>query len=100
MSWGHVARPKDFVKKGQEIELKVIRMEPNLQPDPDQGVVGQVAQRQVQPGQGQVLILDHGKRVLGLERFEYVLHVLFQRSLELREKGAGFDAPGADRKKR
>jgi len=28
MSWGHVARPKDFVKKGQEIELKVIRMEP------------------------------------------------------------------------
>ena len=28
MSWGHVTRPKDFVKKGQEIELKVIRMEP------------------------------------------------------------------------
>ena len=28
MSWGHVARPKDFVKKGQEIELKVIRMDP------------------------------------------------------------------------
>jgi small subunit ribosomal protein S1 len=28
MSWGHVARPKDYVKKGQEIELKVIRMEP------------------------------------------------------------------------
>lgn len=28
MSWGHVARPKDFVKKGQEIELKVIRLEP------------------------------------------------------------------------
>ncbi|WP_277056900.1 30S ribosomal protein S1 [Treponema socranskii] len=27
MSWGHVARPKDFVKKGQEIELKVIRMD-------------------------------------------------------------------------
>ncbi|MBQ0050673.1 MAG: 30S ribosomal protein S1, partial [Treponema sp.] len=29
MSWGHVTRPKDFVKKGQEIELKVIRLEPN-----------------------------------------------------------------------
>jgi small subunit ribosomal protein S1 len=28
MSWGHVTRPKDFVKKSQEIELKVIRMEP------------------------------------------------------------------------
>ena len=28
MSWGHVTRPKDFVKKGQEIELKIIRMEP------------------------------------------------------------------------
>ncbi len=27
MSWGHVARPKDFVKKGQEIELKVIRLD-------------------------------------------------------------------------
>ena len=28
MSWGHVARPKDFVKKGQEIELRVIRLDP------------------------------------------------------------------------
>ena len=28
MSWGHVARPKDFVKKGQEIELKLIRLDP------------------------------------------------------------------------
>jgi small subunit ribosomal protein S1 len=28
MSWGHVSRPKDFVKKGQEIELKVIRLDP------------------------------------------------------------------------
>jgi small subunit ribosomal protein S1 len=27
MSWGHVTRPKDFVKKGQEIKLKVIRIE-------------------------------------------------------------------------
>jgi small subunit ribosomal protein S1 len=28
MSWGHVTRPKDFVKKGQEIYLKVIRLDP------------------------------------------------------------------------
>jgi small subunit ribosomal protein S1 len=28
MSWGHVTRPKDFVKKGQEISLKVIRIDP------------------------------------------------------------------------
>jgi small subunit ribosomal protein S1 len=27
MSWGHVTRPKDFVKKGQEIHLKVIRID-------------------------------------------------------------------------
>jgi small subunit ribosomal protein S1 len=27
MSWGHVTRPKDFVKKGQEIQLKVIRID-------------------------------------------------------------------------
>ena len=29
MSWGHVTRPKDFVKKGQEIRLKVIRIDSN-----------------------------------------------------------------------
>jgi small subunit ribosomal protein S1 len=29
MSWGHVARPKDFVKKGQELKLKVIRIDPS-----------------------------------------------------------------------
>jgi small subunit ribosomal protein S1 len=28
MSWGHVTRPKDFVRKGQEICLKVIRLDP------------------------------------------------------------------------
>jgi len=27
MSWGHVTRPKDFVKKGQEIHLKVIKLD-------------------------------------------------------------------------
>ena len=28
MSWGHVTRPKDFVRKGQEIKLKAIRIDP------------------------------------------------------------------------
>lgn len=28
MSWGHVTRPKDYVRKGQEICLKVIRIDP------------------------------------------------------------------------
>jgi len=28
MSWGHVTRPKDYVKKGEKIKLKVIRMDP------------------------------------------------------------------------
>lgn len=27
MSWGHVARPRDYVKKGQEIKLKVVRLD-------------------------------------------------------------------------
>ncbi|MCL2832998.1 MAG: 30S ribosomal protein S1 [Treponema sp.] len=27
MSWGHVTRPKDFVRRGQEIKLKVIRID-------------------------------------------------------------------------
>jgi small subunit ribosomal protein S1 len=27
MSWGHVTRPKDYVKKGERLELKVIRLE-------------------------------------------------------------------------
>jgi hypothetical protein len=46
-------------------------------------------------------LLEADREALGLERFEYVLHVLFQRSLELREKSPGFDAPTpAPRKKR
>lgn len=31
MSWGHVTRPKDVVKKGQQIVLRVIRMDPEEQ---------------------------------------------------------------------
>ena len=45
-------------------------------------------------------LLEADREALKMGRFEYILHVLFQRSLELREKGPGFDAPGAERKKR
>jgi hypothetical protein len=46
-------------------------------------------------------LLQADREALNMGRYEYILHVLFQRSLELREKGPGFDAPGApDRKKR
>ncbi len=45
-------------------------------------------------------LLEADREALKMGRYEYILHVLFQRSLELREKGAGFDAPGAERKKR
>ncbi len=38
-------------------------------------------------------LLDEDRRALGMKRFEYVLHVLFQRSLDVRKAGAGFDAP-------
>jgi len=31
MSWGHVTRPKDYVKKDQKIDLKVIKLDPEGQ---------------------------------------------------------------------
>ncbi len=45
-------------------------------------------------------MLDADREALGMERYEYLLHVLFQRSLERREKGAGFDAPASAGRKR
>lgn len=39
-------------------------------------------------------LLDSDRELLGMERYEYLLHVLYQRSLELREKGPAFDRPG------
>ncbi len=47
-----------------------------------------------------IALLEADREALGMERYEYLLHVLFQRSLELREKGPGFDAPGGAAKKR
>ena len=45
-------------------------------------------------------LLEADRKALDMGRYEYILHVLFQRSLDLREKGPGFDAPGGERKKR
>ncbi len=44
-------------------------------------------------------LLDADREALKMGRYEYLLHVLFQRSLELRDKGAGFDAPASSRSK-
>jgi hypothetical protein len=38
-------------------------------------------------------LLESDRRALGMERYEYLLHVLYQRGMQLREKGPGFDAP-------
>ena len=38
-------------------------------------------------------LLEADRRKLKMERYEYLQHVLFQRGLALREKGAGHDAP-------
>ena len=40
-------------------------------------------------------LLEADRQALGLGRYEYLLHLLFQRSLELRDKGPGFDLPDA-----
>jgi hypothetical protein len=45
-------------------------------------------------------LLETDRKLLGMERFEYLLHMLYQRSLELREKGGGFDAPRVEPPKR
>jgi hypothetical protein len=38
-------------------------------------------------------LLESDRKALGMERYEYLLHVLYQRGVQLREKGPGFDAP-------
>lgn len=40
-----------------------------------------------------VALLEADRAGLGMDRYEYIEHVLFQRSLEVREKGTRFDAP-------
>jgi hypothetical protein len=38
-------------------------------------------------------LLEADREALGMGRYEYLLHALYQRSLVLRDKGPGFDAP-------
>ena len=46
-------------------------------------------------------LLEADREKLGMDRYDYLLHLLYQRSLELREKEPGFDAPGGgERRKR
>ena len=45
-------------------------------------------------------LLEADRQALGMERFEYLLHALYQRSLRLREYGPGFDAPQAGEQKK
>jgi hypothetical protein len=45
-------------------------------------------------------LLEEDRMALRMERYEYVLHLLFQRALELREKGPGYDAPAGSKRKR
>ncbi len=45
-------------------------------------------------------LLESDRKALGMERLEYLLHVLFHRSLLLREKGPGFDGPNAVEQRR
>jgi hypothetical protein len=39
-------------------------------------------------------LLEADREALGLQRYEYLLHLLYQRGLELRDKPPGFDGPG------
>jgi hypothetical protein len=41
------------------------------------------------------VLLEADRRRMGMERHEYLLHLLYRRSQDVKEKGAGFDAPGA-----
>jgi len=40
-------------------------------------------------------LLEADRQALGMGRYEYLLHLLFQRSLALREQPPGFDGPNA-----
>ncbi|MCX5732474.1 MAG: hypothetical protein NTY18_14240 [Deltaproteobacteria bacterium] len=44
-------------------------------------------------------LLEADQKTMKLGHYEYLLHLLFLRSLELREKGPGFDAPKAEKSK-
>ncbi len=45
-------------------------------------------------------VLEADRKALRMERYEYVLHLLFQRALKVREKGPGFDDSSEPTRKR
>ena len=45
-------------------------------------------------------LLEADREALKMQRYEYLQHLVYQRSLELREKGPAFDAGGSGKKKR
>jgi hypothetical protein len=45
-------------------------------------------------------LLEADRQALGMERYEYLLHALYQRSMQLRQAGSGFDRPQAQESKR
>lgn len=42
------------------------------------------------------VLLEADRKRLGMGRYEYLLHALYARSMEIREKGPGYDAPRSD----
>ena len=45
-------------------------------------------------------LLEPDREALKMQRYEYFQHLVFQRSMQLREKGPGFDALGGGEKKK
>jgi len=45
-------------------------------------------------------LLEEDREKMKVRRYEYIQHLIFKRSLDLREKGTGFDVPGGAKKKR
>jgi hypothetical protein len=45
-------------------------------------------------------LLEADREALKMQRYEYLQHVVFQRSLDLRERGPAFDAPRSGEKKK
>ncbi len=84
MSWGHVTRPKDYVKKGDTIRLKVIKMDPedkkinlslrHMTPDPWESFEDHYAVDQVVKGTVTKLT-DFGAFVEIEEGIEGLVHI-------------------------
>jgi len=50
--------------------------------------------------QAATTLLDEDRAALGMDRDVYLLHLLFQRSLAVRDEGPGFDVPKGTKKGR